>query len=240
MRGIYSATAGMLNSFAELNTISNNLANADTIGYKKDYNLFKSVYEREISAFHDENDRGILIGNLYSSVVLDEVVPNMEQGTLTETKNNLDFAIYGEGFFKVERNGNYYYTRNGEFTLNQDGFLVNKNGDYILDDQNNRILVAPDDFFVLSDGSISGTNIRLNIVNLNNPVKYGDNYYIGEEVADTNLFEVKQGYIESSNVNALNEMIKMIEANRKFDILQRAITSEDSLNEKIIQIASSS
>ncbi|HHV01623.1 MAG: flagellar hook-basal body protein [Defluviitoga tunisiensis] len=239
MRGIYAATAGMLNSFAELDSIANNLANANTVGYKKDYNIFKSYYEKEIRAYQDEDIRGKTIGNIYSSVILDEVIPNFEQGPLSETNNSLDFAINGQGFFKIQRNDNFYYTRDGEFTINNQGFLVNKNGDFVLDAQNNPILVDTDDFFVLNDGSISGTNIRLNIVNLDNITKYGNNYFTGEEIALTQEdYEVKQGYLEGSNINVLNEMIKMIEANRKFDILQQAISSTDSLNAKLIEISS--
>ncbi|MFY9126895.1 MAG: flagellar hook-basal body protein, partial [Defluviitoga tunisiensis] len=208
-------------------------------GYKKDYNIFKSYYEKEIRAYQDEDIRGKTIGNIYSSVILDEVIPNFEQGPLSETNNSLDFAINGQGFFKIQRNDNFYYTRDGEFTINNQGFLVNKNGDFVLDAQNNPILVDTDDFFVLNDGSISGTNIRLNIVNLDNITKYGNNYFTGEEIALTQEdYEVKQGYLEGSNINVLNEMIKMIEANRKFDILQQAISSTDSLNAKLIEISS--
>lgn len=143
-------------------------------------------------------------------------------------------------FFKIQRNDNFYYTRDGEFTINNQGFLVNKNGDFVLDAQNNPILVDTDDFFVLNDGSISGTNIRLNIVNLDNITKYGNNYFTGEEIPPLTQedYEVKQGYLEGSNINVLNEMIKMIEANRKFDILQQAISSTDSLNAKLIEISS--
>jgi len=239
MRGIYAATAGMLNSLAELDSIANNLANVDTVGYKKDYNVFKSYYEKEIRAYQNEDARGRTIGNIFSSVVLDDVILSREQGPLNETENNFDFAIHGQGFFKVQRNDNFLYTRNGEFTIDNQGFLVTKNGDLVLDDQNNPIVVDIDDFFVFSDGSIAGTDARLNIVNLENITKYGDNYFIGLELALTpQEYKIKQGYLEGSNVNALNQMIKMIEANRKFDILQHAISATDSLNAKLVEITS--
>lgn len=238
MRGIYGATAGMLNSFAELDSISNNLANLNTVGYKKDYNLFKSVYEKEIRSYQDEKDRGTSIGNIYSSVVLDEVIPDTTQGSLVETNEKLDFAIEGTGFFKVERNGNFFYTRNGDFSVNQEGYLVTKEGDYVLDNQDNPILVNPEDFFVDNQGNISGTDVSLNIVDLENLTKYGYTYFTGQEIESTTPFELKQGYLENSNVNALNEMIKMIEANRKFDILQRAVATGDSLNAKLIEVTS--
>ncbi len=105
------------------------------LAIKKDYNIFKSYYEKEIRAYQDEDIRGKTIGNIYSSVILDEVIPNFEQGPLSETNNSLDFAINGQGFFKIQRNDNFYYTRDGEFTINNQGFLVNKNGDFVLDAQ---------------------------------------------------------------------------------------------------------
>jgi flagellar basal-body rod protein FlgG len=238
MRGIYNATAGMLNSFAELNSISNNLANLNTVGYKKDFNLFKSVYEKEIRSYHNVQEKGKSIGSVYSSVILDDVIPNLEQGSLIHTNGALDFAIEGDGFFKIERTGNYFYTRNGEFTISPEGNLVTKSGDYVLDSQNNPIFINPDNFFVDEEGNISGTNVRLNIVNIENLDKYGETYFTGEEVGQVDNFQLKQGYLEGSNVDALNEMVKMIEANRKFDILQKAVSTGDSLNAKIIEITS--
>ncbi|ABX31076.1 flagellar basal body rod protein [Petrotoga mobilis SJ95] len=238
MKGIYNATAGMLNSFAELNSISNNLANLNTVGYKKDFNLFKSVYEKEIRSYQNAQGKGEPIGNIYSSVVLDEVIPNLEQGPLVETSGKLDFAIEGDGFFKIERNGNYFYTRNGEFSLSPENYLVTKSGDYVLDEENNPILVDLDNFFVDEEGNISGTNTRLNILNVENLNKYGENYFTGEELGQAGNFNMRQGFLESSNVDALNEMIKMIEANRKFDILQKAVLTGDSLNAKLIEITS--
>ncbi|PNR97947.1 MULTISPECIES: flagellar hook-basal body protein [Petrotoga] len=238
MRGIYNATAGMLNSFAELNSISNNLANLNTVGYKKDYNLFKSVYEKEIRSYQNVQGKGEPIGNIYSSVVLDDVIPNLEQGSLIETNGKLDFAIEGEGFFKIDRNGNFFYTRNGEFSISPESYLVTKSGDYVLDEENNPIFVNTENFFVDEEGNISGTNVRLNVLNIENLDKYGENYFMGEEIGQAGNFRLRQGYLEGSNVDALNEMIKMIEANRKFDILQKAVSTGDSLNAKLIEITS--
>ncbi|MDY6896417.1 MAG: flagellar basal body rod C-terminal domain-containing protein, partial [Thermotogota bacterium] len=119
-----------------------------------------------------------------------------------------------------------------------ENYLVTKSGDYVLDNENNPILVNPDNFFVDEDGNISGTNTRLNLLNVDNLNKYGENYFTGEEIGQAGNFHVRQGYLEGSNVDALNEMIKMIEANRKFDILQKAVSTGDSLNAKLIEITS--
>ncbi|HBT50735.1 MAG TPA: hypothetical protein DEA49_01280 [Petrotoga sp.] len=138
----------------------------------------------------------------------------------------------------MDRNGNYFYTRNGEFSISPESYLVTKSGDYVLDEENNPIFVNTENFFVDEEGNISGTNVRLNVLNIENLDKYGENYFTGEEIGQAGNFRLRQGYLEGSNVDALNEMIKMIEANRKFDILQKAVSTGDSLNAKLIEITS--
>ncbi|MDN5342454.1 flagellar hook-basal body protein [Oceanotoga sp. DSM 15011] len=236
MRGIYNSAMGMLNSFAEVNKISNNLANANTTGYKKDINTFKSILEKEIHAYSKENKKGELIGNVYSGVVLDKVYPIITQGVLEETSNNLDFAIEGNGFFKVLSGDNYFYTRNGEFKVNNDGFLVNNSGDYILDEFNQPIIIQ-DSFQVDENGNIQENNVAFYNTELENIYKVGNNYFSGDEI-NLQSSKIKQGFIEKSNVNTLEEMVNLINANRQFDILQRAVTTNDSLNTKLIEISS--
>jgi len=235
MRGIYFAGNGMLNSLTDLNTISNNLANVDTTGYKKDINSFKAVYEREITSYDKNKNKIETLGNIYAGTVLDDISPTLSQGQITETGNKFDFAINGKGFFKVERNGDYYYTRNGEFKRNNEGYLVDNSGYYVLDVNNQRIQIG-NDFNVDEAGNINNTNQYINIVDLNNLSKYGYNLFQGNEIQAQN-FSLKQYSLEKSNVNALNEMVNLINANRKFEILQKAVSSNDGLNAKINEIA---
>lgn len=235
MRGIYFAGNGMLNSLADLNTISNNLANVDTTGYKKDINSFKAVFEREIDSFNNKKQKIEKIGKLYAGTVLDEISPTFSQGEIVDTGNKYDFAIEGNGFFKLEKNGEFFYTRNGEFKRNFEGYLVNNSGYYVLNVNNERINVE-DNFFVDGKGNINNSNQYINIVDLEEPIKYGYTLFQGNEIKTQN-FTVRQNSIEKSNVNALNEMVNLINANRKFDILQKAVTSNDGLNAKINEIA---
>ncbi|MDK2945491.1 flagellar hook-basal body protein [Geotoga petraea] len=235
MRGIYFAGNGMLNSLADLNTISNNLANVDTTGYKKDINSFRAVYEREISSYNQKKQKLETLGNLYAGTVLDDISPTFSQGEIVDTGNKYDFAIEGKGFFKVERDGEFFYTRNGEFKRNSEGYLVNNSGDYILNVDNERIEVN-EDFFVNGNGNINNTNEYINVVDLENHTKHGYTLFQGDEI-EAQDFTLRQYSIEKSNVNALNEMVNLINANRKFDILQKAVTSNDGLNAKISEIA---
>ncbi|MGM0640628.1 MAG: flagellar hook-basal body protein [Thermotogota bacterium] len=235
MRGVYFAGNGMLNSLTDLNTISNNLANVDTTGYKKDINSFSAVYEREISSYNNKKNKIETLGNIYSGTVLDDISPIFSQGEILETGNKYDFAIEGNGFFKVERDDEYYYSKNGEFKRNSEGFLVNNSGDYVLNVENERIQVS-EDFNVNGNGNINNTNEYINIVDLENIEKHGYTLFQGDEIQAED-FTLRQYAIEKSNVNALNEMVNLINANRKFDILQKAVSSNDGLNAKINEIA---
>src|SRR6056297_3464057 len=235
MRGVYFAGNGMLNSLTDLNTISNNLANVDTTGYKKDINSFKAVYEREISSYNNNKHKIENLGNIYSGTVLDDISPVFSQGELLETGNKFDFAIEGNGFFKVERDGEFYYSKNGEFKRNSEGLLVNNSGDYVLNVDNERIQVS-DNFNVNGNGNINNTNEYINIVNLENIEKHGYTLFQGDEILAED-FTLRQYAVEKSNVNSLNEMVNLINANRKFDILQKAVSSNDGLNAKINEIA---
>ncbi len=237
MRGIYTAGMGMLNSFAEMNTISNNLANANTTAFKKDQNVFKAILDSQINVYNKNDLKGMKIGEINQGVVLDEVYTDFTQGAFVETLNPLDFAIEGKGFFKIQRGDEFFYTRNGEFKMNGEGYLVTNEGDYVLDKLDNPIIIT-ENFSVYENGNIAGTDLFLNIIDLNNYYKLGNNLFSGEEIINDNEFSIKQFFTESSNVNALNEMVKMIQAQRKFDILEKAVTTHDSLNAKIIEISS--
>lgn len=234
MRGIYSAGMGMLNSLQRLDSISNNLANVNTNGYKKDTSLFKAILEKEFYSFSKNSQKGFSIGKSETAVVLDKVVPEMTQGRLVETNNNFDMAILGKGFFKVQSGESIFYTRNGEFKLSANGYLVDNNGNKVLDETDNPIRIQ-DKFEVNEDGNINNTSNKVGIVELQNLSKKGTNYFIGTEIKDTTS-KVKQGYIEKSNVDTLKEMVNMISANREFEILQKAVQSQDSLNAKAIEI----
>ncbi|SHE43427.1 flagellar basal-body rod protein FlgG [Marinitoga hydrogenitolerans DSM 16785] len=239
-RGLYISTMGMLANMAQLDNISNNLSNADTVGYKKDETMFKAYLEKEFRNY-DSNDikKGKHIGYMETALIADETKPILSQGQIVKTNNPLDFAIFGYGFFKIERNSQFFYSRNGEFKKDLNGFLVTSDGDYVLDSNNQRIQL-PKDFTVDESGNIyNGTQFtgqKISIVNLNAPSKFGNNLFTGEEIASNN-FKIIQGSIEKSNVNTLKEMINLINANRAFSIMEKSIQTQDLMTGKIIESA---
>lgn len=239
-RGLYISTMGMLSNMAQLDNISNNLANADTIGYKKDEITFKAYLEKEFRNYNSNDiKKGKHIGYMETALVADETKPLITQGPIEETNNPFDFAISGDGFFKIERNSKIYYSRNGEFKRSSDGYLMTSDGDYVLD-QNNKHIQIPNNFKVDNEGNIYNgsqfTGQKIAIVNIENPSKFGINLFTGKEKVSNN-YKVIQGSIEKSNVNTLKEMINLINANRTFNILEKSIQTQDSMTGKIIESA---
>ncbi|KNF09701.1 flagellar basal-body rod protein FlgG [Gottschalkia purinilytica] len=185
-----------------------------------------------------------VIGTTSGGVRFDRIATDFTDGSYINTGNDLDFAIKGEGFFKVQgRDGNVYYTRDGSFTLNRNGQLVTKDGLQVLG-QNGPIVLQGDPFSVAPNGDIivNGNIVnRLDVVQINNKEylrKHGDNMYRMAEntQAEEGAFngEVVNGYIEGSNVNTIKEMVQMIAALRNYESSQKVIKSQDELLEKVV------
>ncbi len=245
IRGMYMAAMGMLNDMYSLNRISNDLANVDTVGYKKDRAAFKTYMEGLMVADISDPVMGrrlVPIGKLEGAVVLDEVHPVMTEGALERTGNPLDLAIVGKGFFKVDRNGEILYTRAGNFKLDDRGYMMTSDGGYLLDENDNRIKIEGN-VEIQEDGTIYVNGKRLTkiaIYGFDHPEKldkFGYTYFKEtEESGKPKKIRVglKEGYVERSNVNALREMVGMIKALRHFEISQRVITSSDELLGRLI------
>lgn len=177
------------------------------------------------------------IGPLEYATVLDEVRTDLSQGPVEETDVPYHLAINGEGFFRIEFNGGEYYTRNGEFTVNSEGYIVTNYGGYLLDENGERVRFF-DDFTVDEEGYVRDAygNIvtRIGVYNLENPEKFGNTLFTGENPSPSENFRIMQGYVEKSNVDALKAMVDMISAMRHYELSQRAVTVNDELNGKLI------
>jgi flagellar basal-body rod protein FlgF len=218
--GFYDATMGMLVDQAEVNTISNNLANVNTCGFKSDSLTFSATMNRELYRSNGLN-LNTPIGEMTNAVVVSEVSPDMAEGALQQTNQKLDFAINGNGFFAVKSGNQIFYTRDGSFTLSANGDLVDSFGREVLNSA-----LQP----------IVGGNGQPAVFDVPDPSylqKVGDNSFIptgksGPFILDPNA-EVMQGYLESSNVNAVKEMVDLINASTNYSIAQKTITTEDSM-----------
>lgn len=260
-KGIYTAVSGAVAHSAQMDTISNNIANANTPGFKKDKQIFKEYltsYEKQpeviespkipasIDSFYPVN------GGDKSYVDVSGTSTSFEQGGLKLTGNPLDLGIEGDAFFEVMTPAGVRYTRNGHFTLNADSFVVNKQGYPLLlsggqgENPQDRMIMVEDqkNFTITSSGDVfvSGVNQgRLSLLTATEKDalhKQGGSLYTLREnfqnqMVEATNFKVHQGTFEQSNVNVVQEMTNMINATRVFESTQKAIQAYDSMNQKL-------
>ena len=134
LRGVYTAGSGMIAEGYRTDTIANNLANADTVGYKKDINITKEFNNELIKRINDQADQGEkpVIGRMGFGVINDENFVNHAAGSMKTTGNSLDVAIEGNGYFTIETPQGLRYTRAGNFTLNSNQEVVTAEGHRVL------------------------------------------------------------------------------------------------------------
>jgi flagellar basal-body rod protein FlgG len=234
-----------------LDAISNNLANVDTTGYKRDITVSKNFSELLLRRTNADGvyetpfgsaDAAPVIGKLGLGVETNENYTDFEQGSFKATDTKTDLALGGQGFFAVQTPDGERYTRNGNFFLGKEGVLETKDGYPVLGD-NGVIRLADDKFMVREDGKIydeDGKEVdRLKVVRFDNErylKKTGESMYNTNDIAGPSRTaegnerpRILQGYTETSNVNVVNEMVQMIEVNRAYEANQKTITSEDSM-----------
>ncbi|MEG1870686.1 MAG: flagellar hook-basal body complex protein, partial [Peptostreptococcaceae bacterium] len=136
LRGIYTSVSSMLNLQERQSVLTNNMANLKTNGYKEDKLISKSFDEMTLSN-NDNYKNGVptkqVLGGLSFGTKIDEVTTNFKQGTFSQTENNSDFALDGSGFFQVrDFGGNTFYSRDGSFKVNSQGYLVTNGGHNVM------------------------------------------------------------------------------------------------------------
>ena len=251
IRGWYIGASGMNAQQERLNAISNNLANVDTAGYKRDVTVskeFSQLLLRRVEAdgvyktANGSYDVAPIVGKLGMGVETNENYTQFEQGSFRDTHTATDFALGGEGFFAVQTPNGERYTRNGNFILGKEGILETKEG-YPVMGENGIIRLEDDKFHLDQDGMLytkEGDLIdRVKIVRFDNErylKKMGDNLWNANAISGEAYIaegmerpRIIQNYLEMSNVNVVNEMVKMIEVNRAYEANQKSIQSEDSM-----------
>ena len=186
------------------------------------------------------NQVGSLLVDYVISNKIDEIKTNYNQGSLVETENQTDFAINGKGFFTVRDNeGNLFYTRDGAFKVNRDGYLVTSSGYSVLNSNNQPIYVGNSSVSVDTNNNVvlsSGAVHRFNIVDFqdyNSLNKVGSNLYTGEGATATNNYTVKNMQIEGSNVDIIQSTADLMSNLRAFEANQKVVQIMDSTLSKI-------
>jgi len=249
----------------KLDTIANNLANINTPGFKKDRQVFQEYLTANekpptviqapripasIESFYD------MQGGDKSFVDSKGTFTDFSQGSLKRTGNALDVAIDGKGFFEIATPAGIRLTRAGNFTLDGNGQLITKDGFPVLktgkggeDPAARTITVAGQKGFIAiaENGDVLESNTvigKLSLVNVTNPdslQKVGNSLYgfksnFPAEVENIENPSLKEGFLEMSNVNIVQEMTDMISANRIFESTQKAISAYDSMADKLVNI----
>ncbi|HZP04924.1 MAG TPA: flagellar basal-body rod protein FlgF [Terracidiphilus sp.] len=224
--GYYSACTALVSRTQELDTIANNLANASTAGYRAQKNVFSSVLADAGNATASPLNAAINNYGILSGTTLD-----LSQGALQKTGNDLDMAIQGPGYFVVQTANGPVYTRNGSFQVSARGQLVTSAGDAVMGDKG-VINMLPGPVSISADGTISSNGAvagKLRIVEFppnTNLTSAGGTYYAApaKTAQPATNSDVRQGMLESSNVNPITGMVELVTAQRSAEMMQRALS----------------
>ena len=253
--GIIIAASGGVKQQIKMDVLANNLANLNNAGFKSDGLVFREIFPPfdENSSFQSSRNASLSpdeSNETVAYVAVDSAYTNHSQGPLHKTGNTFDLALDGEGFFEVETPQGPRYTRNGNLNLDKNNNLITHEGNFVLGDDNQKIVIdaAGGIVSVLPDGTISVGrglentnigNIRLvKFIDTGALAKDGNGLY---KVMDnnvkpekTNEIKVRQGFLERSNVNSIEEMTNMITAIRAFEAYQKVIQTIDEADEAAV------
>ncbi len=260
VRSFESAANGMLALMDQNDNTANNLANVNTVGYKRGALRFKDVMESAVYSQEGSilrNDTSRYLGNISCGSQSLQYTHDFSQGALTKTSNPYDVAIEGDGFFKIQDdNGNVSYTRNGSFVVDRGYWLKTKQGEYVLDVNNRRIRMLPED---MEDETVfrdrkdiviaENGNIEINSYNQKIPLQtigvwdfsdkddlfeVGDAKFIPRDTVNnpelrSEKFTVQQGMLELSNSNVIREMINTINTTRNYESLTKLVSTNSDM-----------
>jgi flagellar basal-body rod protein FlgG len=243
MRALWTSGSGMIAQQLNVDIISNNLANVNTTAYKKERAEFKDlIYNTMSKAYILENEGRPVNLQAGNGVMISATVKDFQAGSLEKTDNLLEFAIDGEGFFMVlGPKGDTLYTRDGSFKLSlgeKGKMLTTSEGYPVLDELGNEIIF---DYDSLEEEEIAvSLNNRVGIVNFynrNGLLNVGKNLYAitsasGAPIPNSELLDknvLRQNYLETSNVQVVEEMVKLIVAQRAYELNSKAIQSSDEM-----------
>lgn len=207
------------------------MANINTNGFKQE-GTSETTFNYYLQRAQEQNIAPTKINTVVNNIPkIDSKFINSEMGPIAMTGNTFDFALSNpDTFFKIQnQNGDIVYTRDGAFK-NLDNFLVDGNGNNVLNADNEPIVIDED----------TASQIGVVKVSYDDLEKIGDNTYLAKSSAQIESFEnndslIVKGAIEKSNVNSVSTMVELIDANRRFEQAQKAVKSIDELNASLIE-----
>ncbi|CAM4475905.1 flagellar basal-body rod protein FlgG [Paenibacillus endophyticus] len=280
LRGLYTAASGMISQQRRHDTVTNNISNINTPGYKQTNAVTRSFPEMMLSLTGAGQENYKQIGKLTNGVFAEESLSIHLQGDLTQTNNSSDFALLSnielnglsfdasgkyvdangevtyqpQAFFTLQdQNGEVRYTRGGKFTLTEEGFLMGSDGSSVLGTDGqpiqmpagvglDRLMLTSDQRFVDADGQDIGVQLLISRVdNPNQLIREGNgSFRFGDEEGEAvaivpgERIEVRQGYIERSNVDAAQAAVDLMSALRAYEANQKVIQFYDQSLSKAV------
>ncbi|MGM0785217.1 MAG: flagellar basal-body rod protein FlgG [Pseudomonadota bacterium] len=259
IKSLWTAKTGLESQQVKLDVISNNLANVSTNGFKRSRAVFEDLLYQNLRQPGAQNDvqnslpSGMQVGTGVRPVATERL---HTQGGLENTENSRDLAINGNGFFQVMMpDGSTAYTRDGSFQINENGQMVNANG-YPLEPA----IIIPENALSVSIGEDGVVSVRqpgdsqnqevgqISLSTFVNPTgleSIGGNLYVetnssgprNEAMPGMNgAGRLSQGYVETSNVNVVEEMVSMIQTQRAYEINSKAVQTSDEMLARLAQL----
>jgi flagellar basal-body rod protein FlgG len=258
-RSLWIAKSGMEGQQFKLDTISNNLANVSTNGYKRSHAVFEDLmYQNLRQAGSNNSEQATLPTGLQVGLGTRAVATSrmFSQGNLQQTGNSLDLAVRGQGFFQIQlADGTTGYTRDGSFQVSPQGQLVTNNGEVVA--PGITIPAGAQGITVGADGTVSVTIAgqtapqsvgQLQLANFVNPAGLeprGQNIFTETAASgaastgapgQNGMGAMTQGFVETSNVNVVEELVAMIQTQRAYELNSKAIQTSDQMLQKLSQI----
>lgn len=247
LRSLYTGWTGMYNQQQRLDVISYNMANATTVGFKKEGATSKSFDDYLTIKIRDNSENWMQrkIGNLSPGVKIGEVYTDYTQGSLRETSNDFDLGLDGNGFFTVnvtDSDGSVHesFTRAGSFHMTSDGYVVDAEGNHLQAEGGDlQIPVDAGTVVIDTDGSVYADREKIDRIiikdfeDYNYFKKFRDTYYRPVDGAEEKPADamVRQGFLEQSNVKVVNEMVDLIATTRAYEAAQKVVKTADNTME---------
>ncbi|GHU52085.1 flagellar basal body protein [Clostridia bacterium] len=249
--GFYTAAAGLLSQQRTLNTISNNLANVQTPGYKTE-RVMTTTFDYEYMMRFEKGHK-THIGKNSPMLKVDEVITDFENSSLEETHFPYDMGLVGEGFFNIKGKEHTYLTRNGNFDIDEQGYLIlpqigrvqGKTTDATGNVTEGDIYVGGSDFYVNDQGMIwdNETNYVGEFYitqpnDINSMQRYSNGLFVSNDVKDVDLPTIFQGTLERSNIDMNSEYTRIMETQNALVACSTALKIMDQMNARSTDLCS--
>jgi flagellar basal-body rod protein FlgG len=243
VKGLYTSATGMINEQRRVDVLANNLANSSTTAFKAEGSTSEAFYDVLAYKIKDTSEpfHARKLGAMNLGVKIGETYRDFSEGSFVRTENDYDMALSGKGFFAIEFTSkagevSTKYTRAGDFIVNTKGELVNKNGDYVLDVNNQHIILDPivkpvmglDGTIYQNGNAVAKIQVQ-DFEDYNYLEKYGENYFDAVEGATPieSTATIYNGMLEASNVQTVKEMVNLINYQRAYETNQKMIQAHN-------------